>query len=133
MGRMTLEEAIKHANKIAVQMELDNCKECSENHKQLAEWLEELKSYKGLEEQGLLVRIPVKIGDALYCIDNGFVEKFVVSSYKIKIYRQNRIEIGFEDASGFALCTFAGELDEGYFLTRKEAEKKLKEIQNDKT
>lgn len=29
-------------------MNLDNCKECSENHKQLAEWLEELKSYKDI-------------------------------------------------------------------------------------
>jgi len=40
---MTLDEAIKHAREIA-----DNkkCTECGENHRQLADWLEELKYYR---------------------------------------------------------------------------------------
>lgn len=94
--------------------------------KDVAELLEELKSYKGLEEQGLLVRLPCKVGDILYCIDNGIVETLIVNSFRI--YKFNRVEIDFENASGFTLCTFAGELDEGYFLSREEAEKKLEAI-----
>lgn len=128
MERLTLDEILKLVNKAAVQMELDNCKECSENYKQIAEYLEELKSYKDLEEQGLLVRLPCKVGDILYCIDNGIVETLIVNSFRI--YNFNRVEIDFENASGFALCTFAGELDEGYFLSREEAEKKLEELRN---
>lgn len=128
MERLTLDEILKLVNKAAVQMELDNCKECSENYKQIAEYLEELKSYKDLEEQGLLVRLPCKFGDILYCIDNGIVETLIVNGFGI--YNFNRVEIDFENASGFALCTFSGELDEGYFLTREEAEKKLEELRN---
>ena len=122
MERLTLEEEITHVMKVAVQLELDNEKKRSENYK----LLEELKSYKEAEEQGLLVRLPCKVGDALYCIDNGIVETLIVNSFRI--YNFNRVEIYFENASGFALCTFEGELDEGYFLTREEAEKKLKEM-----
>lgn len=85
-----------------------------------------LAEYEDLEEQGLLVRLPCKIGDTLYCIDNGIVELLIVNSFRI--YNFNRIEIDFENASGFTLCTFSGELDEGYFLTREESEKKLEEM-----
>ena len=92
--------------------------------------IEKLATYEDLEEQGLLVRLPCKIGDVLYCIDNGIVETLIVNSFRI--YNFNRVEIDFENASGFTLCTFAGELDEGYFLSREEAEKKLEEMENDK-
>lgn len=43
---MTLSEAIKHCE------ERIDCSECGKEHKQLAEWLTELKRYKELEEQG---------------------------------------------------------------------------------
>lgn len=35
---------------------------------QLAEWLEELKSYKEAEEQGLLVRLPCPVGTTVWDI-----------------------------------------------------------------
>ena len=91
--------------------------------------LKKLAYYEDLEEQGLLVRLPCKVGDTLYCIDNEIVELLIVNSFRI--YNFNRIEIDFENASGFTLCTFSGELDEGYFLTREEAEKKLEELKNE--
>lgn len=91
--------------------------------------LKKLADYEDLEEQGLLVRLPCKVGDTLYCIDNEIVELLIVNSFRI--YNFNRIEIDFENASGFTLCTFSGELDEGYFLTREEAEKKLEELKNE--
>lgn len=73
MERLTLEEAIVHAKEVAEKNyrgadfeSIDyidddiktNCIKCAEEHMQLAEWLEELKSYKEAEEQGLLVRLP---------------------------------------------------------------------------
>lgn len=36
--------------------------------KDVAELLEELKSYKNLEEQGLLVRLPCKLGDTVWVV-----------------------------------------------------------------
>jgi hypothetical protein len=44
--KMTLEEAIKHCLEVAKETD---CKECSEEHKQLAKWLEELKQYKKMK------------------------------------------------------------------------------------
>ncbi len=61
---MTLDEAIKHAEEVAYQKDLESgfdtdneryamtdkeradCKECAAEHRQLAEWLKELKDYK---------------------------------------------------------------------------------------
>lgn len=39
---LTLDEAIEHTEEKAK----ENCGECSENHKQLALWLNELKYYR---------------------------------------------------------------------------------------
>lgn len=41
-NKMTIEEAIKHAEEVANSL----CTECGEEHRQLAEWLKELKEYK---------------------------------------------------------------------------------------
>ena len=72
---MDYQEAIEHARDVAKKKyaegmlchanhndeELDGCIECARDHEQLAEWLEELKSFKEAEEQGLLVRLPCKV------------------------------------------------------------------------
>lgn len=70
---MTIDEAIAHAREVANEQkrrsgicvqnnsECDKfsaCLKCSEEHEQLAEWLEELKEYQQLEEQGRLVKLP---------------------------------------------------------------------------
>ena len=43
---MTLDEAIQHAFEVAKK---SDCEECVENHRQLAEWLTELKTLKEAE------------------------------------------------------------------------------------
>lgn len=40
---MTLDEAIEHAREVA---HYAGCKECEEEHEQLAKWLEELRDYR---------------------------------------------------------------------------------------
>lgn len=58
--RMTIEEAIAHAKEVAEEKynegflchanpddgKLDGCVKCAQEHEQLAEWLEELKTYR---------------------------------------------------------------------------------------
>lgn len=107
----------------------DSCSQGAGNCETIKNMIKKLADYEDLEEQGLLVRLPCKVGDTLYCIDNEIVELLIVNSFRI--YNFNRIEIDFENASGFTLCTFSGELDEGYFLTREEAEKKLEEMNHE--
>ena len=84
-----------------------------------------LAEYEDAEEQGLLLRLPCKVGDVLWCTDNKKTESFIVKEFKICAYKINRVEIYFENASGFGLCLFDGTLDEGWFLTKEEAEQAL--------
>ena len=59
---MTLDEAIKHAEKVAIykadlactlwnSKEKVRCEECAKEHRQLAEWLKELKEIKQIIAQ----------------------------------------------------------------------------------
>lgn len=90
---------------------------------------DKLKEYEDLEEQGLLLKLPCKVGDVLFNIENGEIESFVVEEFRICTYKINRIEIYFENASGFGLCLFDGTLDEGWYKTLAEAEKALAEME----
>lgn len=108
MERLTLDEAIKHAKEVAktnraeatynfpnLKEYYDNCLECANQHNQLADWLEELKSYKEAEEQGLLVRLPCKVGDIVY-VDSAILPIEDMECYedidnKIPSYFQGRV------------------------------------------
>lgn len=145
MERLTLEEAICRVREVAKKQrwnskytkvslmneELNkqhkaNCIKDAEEHEKLAEWLEELKSYKDLEEHRLLVKLPCKVGDDLYCIVNGEVKKLKVHSFGIPDFEITDIEFKYVD--GFKIVRFVGEVGKTVFLTREEAEKKLEEM-----
>lgn len=151
MERLTLEEAIVHAKEVVEKNyrgadfeSIDyidddikaNCVKYAEEHEQLAEWLEELKSYKDLEEQGLLVRLPCKVGDMVWDNDFGYPE-----SYKIKAFSygycdsyvepdtEDQIIFYYENYSGSIAGAFPiSEIGKTVFLTREAAEKKLEEM-----
>ncbi len=95
----------------------------------LAIMQKELKEYKDLEEQGLLVRLPCKVGDDLYCIVNGEVKKLKVHSFGVPDFEITDIEFKYVD--GFKIVRFVGEVGKTVFLTREEAEKKLEEMKNE--
>ena len=71
---MTLDEAILHAREVAernrkqykncpsdrTDIRYQTCEECTEEHKQLAEWLEELKSYRTSVFSGDMTQIMLK-------------------------------------------------------------------------
>lgn len=88
--------------------------------------IEKLSTYEDLEEQGLLVRLPCKIGDDLYCIVNGEVKKLKVHSFGVPDFEITDIEFKYVD--GFKIVRFVGELGKTVFITREEAEKKLEEM-----
>lgn len=106
--------------------------------KDVAEFLEELKSYKDLEEQGLLVRLPCKVGDIVYDIFFGYPEAHMVKAISygyfigyIEPKIENEIIFYCENCTNTMRVMFPmRELDKTVFLTREEAEKKLEEIKN---
>ena len=89
--------------------------------------LQELKEYRDLEEQGLLLKLPCKAGDKLYDIRQNH----------IKDRRNDMVhELSIEGIT-VELCTWETwmaksvplkEIGKTVFLTKEEAEEKLKEL-----
>lgn len=99
--------------------------------KDVTELLEELKSYKDLEEQGLLVRLPCKVGDIMFRINKGAKNPIIeLTVTQINITRRSyNLEVIDRDC-GELMC-FKNDIGKTIFLTREEAEKKLEEMKNE--
>lgn len=84
-----------------------------------------LAEYEQLEEQGLLVRLPCKVGDSVFIIVGKDISKQKIRKVEISdngiIFKTNKQKRTFSIA-GFG---------ESVFLTREEAEKKLEELKNE--
>ena len=143
MERLTLDEAIKYTKEIARvnRVEAENYipttgpyynanLECAKQYEQISMWLKELKSYKDAEEQGLLVRLPCKVGDTMFRINKGAKNPIIeLTVTQIDITRRSyNLEVIDRDC-GELMC-FKNDIGKTVFLTREEAEKKLEEIKN---
>lgn len=94
---MTLDEAIRHCEEVAESEEqkykewkgdyshlkkIDSCLECAKEHRQLAEWLRELKAYREAREEIIRKRnssqwselVVHGFSHAIYTIDNHLKE-----------------------------------------------------------
>jgi hypothetical protein len=98
--------------------------------------LEKLAEYEDLEEQGLLVRLPCKIGDTVYRVNAGAKQPIIpmtVSEIHFLCYKNERAvrfdAIGKEDMG--ESCYRLEDIGRIVFLTREEAEKKLEELKNE--
>lgn len=91
---------------------------------------DKLATYEDLEEQGLLVRLPCKVGEKLWCIVDSAIRELRVHHFDMPAF--GTTDIVFRYADGFKLERFVGEIGKTVFLTREAAEKKLEEMKNDK-
>lgn len=97
--------------------------------------LTKLADYEDAEEQGLLLRLPCKVGDKIFLDFAGFgkdIDKFTVKDFHLDC---------FEDGETILYCdyesndkTLSGQIDvmefgKTVFLTREEAEAKLAEME----
>ena len=155
MERLTIDEVIEHCNKTCDMTEKiakargHELKSIESNqfweHYQVRAWLKELKQYKNLEEQGLLLRFPCGIGDDVYFIPSK-------TNYKLnilhghpesnRVYHQNVERITFTTNGWYLECDKDLEYStdhilidklykETWFLSQAEAEQKLKEMERD--
>ena len=117
-------------NKYCEQQRVETCNECV-----IYQAIQKLAEYENAEEQGLLLRLPCKVGDTIYEVSyenrEFVIKEHIVNEFIYRAYRFPRIEIYCENENGFLVCNNIGKLDECLFLTQVEAEQKLKEMESD--
>lgn len=95
-----------------------------------AEMAKEIRAWRNAEEQGLLVRLPCKVGDIMFRINKGAknpVIELTVTQIDITT-RSYNLEV-IDRECGELMC-FKSDIGRTIFLTREEAEKKLEEMEN---
>lgn len=125
---------------IAVYKNPFECERCGDTIWRLPDYgngspTEKLADYEDAEEQGLLLRLPCKVGDTIYEVSyenrKYIIREHIVNQFVYIAYRKPRIEIYCEGENGFLSSSITGQLDDGLFLTKEEAEAeaKLKEME----
>ena len=102
-------------------------KEDWENCKTIDDVIDKLAEYEDLDEQGLLLRLPCKVGDRLYKIDYEYLGNIISDTvHSIHILR-NTVYLEMKYWHDISLS----EVGKTTFLTQAEAEQKLKEMESE--
>lgn len=91
------------------------CNHCSQgagNCKNVKEMIEKLAEYEDLEEQGLLLRLPCKVGDTVFTLNKLTSKKTIIGELKADMFF-------------IALCVMEKRFGKTVFLTQSEAEEAL--------
>ena len=95
------------------------------------EIVKELKQYRDAEEQGLLLRLPCKVGDVVYQITRDFISEFKIKTFvcdgKSFFFYWQCIKGIYVNIIGF----HSSRIGKDVFLTKEEAEAalaKMKEV-----
>lgn len=118
----------------------DSCSQGAGNCKTVENMIKKLATYEDLEEQGLLVRLPCKVGDMVWDNDFGHPESYEIKAFSYgycdsyvepDIGIEDEIIFYYENSDGSITGAFPmSEIGKTVFLTREEAEKKLGEMKN---
>lgn len=106
-------------------------------------WLQayfKLKDYEDLEEQGLLLKLPCKVGDMVWDNDFGKPCAYTITGFSLgtgedyidEPVTEKEIAYYYSNSNGSITGSFAAsEIGKTVFLTQTEAEQKLKEMTHD--
>lgn len=83
--------------------------------------LKKLADYEDAEEQGLLLRLPCKVGDTVYSVECGMIREFTVNNFEIS----ERGVVAYYD------YIYIGIMGNSVFATIEEAEQKLASMQKE--
>lgn len=154
MERLTIDEIIEHCDRKTGMYEkacdvkylettvMNNPIKEYWEHKQVAEYLRKFKDYEDLEEQGKLVKLPCKIGDDVYFVPSEVNYKLNIlnkHSENNKVYHQKVEDFVLTRHGWYLECDQDVKYGTGHiltdvsfcktwFLTKSEAEAKLKEL-----
>lgn len=124
---MTLEESIKHTKDIV--KDVGECTDCRMEHKQLEGWLEELLAYRKMDKQRRLLRLPCRPNDIVYRINKEVREPIIRMSVERIVLFDNSYALEVTDKYGRHLLFMADDIGKVLYITREEAEAKLKEME----
>lgn len=128
-----LKEAIEHCYEVA----RDQCgNRCANEHIQLAKWLEDLKDFYDMEEQGKLLILPCKPGDTVWDNDFGTPTPYKITGFSFGDLNDDYLEdeemaldqtiFYYSNSSGSITGIFAeSEIGKTVFLTEQEAKETL--------
>ena len=136
MERLTIREVIEHCNRHTERVESHSSRMQLEEtpignsdfmkqyweHRQVAEWLKELQAFKDKQEQGLLLELPVKIGEVIYSVECGEI----VSDSLYAVNKDNKGLWAINQYGGII-----GRFGHTVFATRSEAEEALTKMERD--
>lgn len=123
-------KCFEKCNGLGASGECDNCEI-------MTSVCEKLGEYEDLEEQCRLVILPCKVGDTLYLVNKG-AKKPVIMMRVLQLYIKQlhkdrtviRIDAINDDDMGES-CYFLENIGKTVFLTKSEAEAKLKELRGE--
>lgn len=121
----------------------NNCSQGSGNCEYVKDMIEKLAEYEDLEEQGLLLKLPCKVGDTVYQIPSKVnYDLNVLHGYDAnnRVYNQKVSKIVLDGEYWYLECDKDREYGTGricldrsfgetWFLTKEEAEKALKRLE----
>lgn len=146
---MNIDEFIEHTQETAKKhryhadfFDINNpmravCIKSAEDCEQLAEWLEKSKEYQQLEEQGRLIKLPCKVGDTVWDNDCGRPCAYTITAFSFGECEEyidepvttKEVVFYYANSSGSITGSFAeSEIGKSVFLSKPEAEAKLKEL-----
>lgn len=136
------EEQYKYDCYIDLSDEKKQAKYGAEYHRQIIEKLNKLAEYEKLEEEGKILKLPCKIRDTIYTVNNSLQQKPFEYEIELTGYSSHISEEGFKSGFYFAarqkndkqiIHEFEDkDIDKTVFLSKKDAEKKLSEIKTAK-
>lgn len=151
MERLSIDEIIEHCERKtkiyekSVGVEFlettsltDSIKEYWE-HRQVKEYLEELKKYRDSEEQGLLLRLPCKVGDKVWDNDFGKPCTYTITGFSFgtgedyidEPVSEKEVVYYYSNSIGSITGSFSvSEIGKTIFLKESEAEQKLKKMES---
>lgn len=144
MERLTIDEIIEHCDRKTGMYEkacdvkyletavMDNRIKEYWEHKQVAEYLRKLKDDENLEKQGRLIKLPCKVGDTVWKVEERleyiYIERLVINSIEIN---DNYIYyFADEKLTGESVFLDNCDFSKTVFLTKSEAEAKRKEMED---
>ena len=91
--------------------------------------VEEIQTYRDAEEQGLLLKLPCKVGETVWFVGNEFVNDYEVRNFIVDETGVDCIQIAKEiDGRDYWNSFSIYDFNKTVFLTKEEAEQALKQM-----